>query len=80
MTKQEFSSWIVEAETLHSLSDRSGYYEGYVEGLRQSYYREAFGIKGLGDRESPDDNRIGSGHRRGYIDGLRGVKPCLIYF
>jgi len=80
MTEREFSSWIIEAETLHSLSDRSGYYEGYVEGIRQSYYREAFGARGLGDGKSPDYNGTGSEHRRGYIDGLRGVRPCLIYF
>ena len=79
MTEQEFSSWIIEAEALHSLSDRSGYYEGYIQGLRQSYYREASGTKGFGDRASPDDNEVGPEHRRGYIDGLRGVKPCLIY-
>ncbi len=79
MTTQEFSSWIIEAETLHSLSDHSGYYEGYIQGLRQSYYRQALATKELMDREPSDDTEGSSEHRRGYVDGLRGIEPCLIY-
>ncbi len=78
MTEDEFSVWIIEAEALHSLSDQSGYYEGYIEGLRRAHQQEALKMGELGGVE-PSDDQVGSEHRRGYIDGLRGIRPCLIH-
>jgi hypothetical protein len=77
MTDQEFKSRMAQAETMCGLSDRPGYYEGYMNGLRRFYHGPHFGTlqeheEWLGLFYERDET---STHRgRGYHDGLQGIR------
>jgi len=43
MTEQEFKSRMAQAQTARGPSDRPGYYEGYMNGLRRFYHGAHFG-------------------------------------
>jgi hypothetical protein len=76
MTEQEFNSRMAQAETMCGLSDRPGYYEGYMRGLCRFYHGPRFGTlqgheKWLALGYDWDKNGAG----RGYRDGLQGIRP-----
>ena len=80
MTEQEFKSRIAQAETMCGLSDRRGYYEGYLRGLRRFYHGPHFGTlseheEWLGLVYEWDETKAGRG--RGYQDGLQGIRPHM---
>jgi hypothetical protein len=80
MTEREFKSKMALAETMRSLSKRTGYYEGYVQGLRRLYHGAHFGTlqeheKWLGLAYDTDRARADQG--RGYLDGLQGIRPRM---
>ncbi len=80
MTDQEFKSRMAQAETMCGLSDRPGYYEGYMSGLRRFYHGPHFGTlreheEWLGLFYERDETNAHRG--RGYHDGLQGMRPLV---
>jgi len=80
MSEQEFELMMAQAEARCSGSDRPGYYEGYVRGLRRFYHGPSFGSlneheKWLGLAYNSDETMASRG--RGYLDGLQGLKPHM---
>ena len=80
MTEQEFRFRILRAETMRGHSDRPGYYEGYVRGLRRHYHGHRFGtteehrkwLVPMGDLDEAMLDRC-----RGYRDGYHGENPIM---
>jgi hypothetical protein len=80
MTEQEFKSRAAQAETMCGLSDRRGYYEGYMRGLRRFYHGPHFGTlqeheEWLGLVYDWDEAKADRG--RGYQHGLQGIRPHI---
>jgi hypothetical protein len=78
MTEQEFKSRMAQAETMRGLSDRPGYHEGYMRGLRRFYQGPHFGT--LQEHEEwlglvYDRDKTKADRGRGYQDGLQGIRP-----
>ncbi|MGD0230433.1 MAG: hypothetical protein ABSC19_08750 [Syntrophorhabdales bacterium] len=71
---------MTQAETMCGLSDRPGYYEGYMRGLSRFYHGPHFGIlqeneEWLGLVYDWDETKAHLG--RGYQDGLQGLRPHM---
>jgi hypothetical protein len=78
MSEQEFESLMAQAENVRRRSDRPGYYEGYMRGLRRFYHGGRFGT--LQEHETWLDmayhwDQTKADRGRGYQDGLQGVRP-----
>ncbi len=78
MDEKEFKTKLVQAESMRRHSDRPGYYEGYIWGLRRRYYGPHFGSleqheKWLSLTYDRDQTKAEAG--RGYRDGLQGFGP-----
>ena len=80
MGEQEFESRIADAEIMRGLSDRPGYYEGYIRGLHRFYHGAHFGT--LEEHEKWLDmayhwEQTKADQGRGYRDGLQGIRPHM---
>ena len=80
MSEQEFVSRMAQAHAMCRLSDRPGYYEGYMRGLRRFHYGPQSGT--LQEHETwlslaYDRDTAKADRGRGYLDGLQGVRPRM---
>ncbi|MGA2109092.1 MAG: hypothetical protein ABSH25_15785 [Syntrophorhabdales bacterium] len=74
---------MAQAEDTGGLSDRPGYYEGYIRGLRRFYYGPHFGT--LKEHEEwlvlvYDRDQAKADRGRGYQHGLQGIKPLTMSY
>ena len=78
MTEQEFQSRMAQAELMFATSLRSGYYEGYMRGLRRLYHGPRAAT--LQEHEKwislvHSRDQASSDRGQGYQHGLQGIKP-----
>jgi len=75
MTKKDFQNLLTEADTFRRFNNSSGYFSGYIRGLRRAFYGNKFGTAEEHDLWFAliDDATMGKG--QGYRDGLSGIRP-----